>query len=91
MSPILRELKSARLIVLKAALFLVAGTLSCGLILLANPGWRTFLFLCVIVWCSARFYYFAFYVAERWVDPSYRFSGLWSLVAHALNARRHSR
>ena len=75
---------------LKAALFLVAGALSCLLLLLANPSWMTALLLCVIAWCSARFYYFAFYVAERWVDPSYRFTGLWSLLAHVFKKERHA-
>jgi hypothetical protein len=46
-------------------------------------------FLVVAVWSFRRFYYFAFYVLERYVDPAYRFSGLFSLARHLLrNPRR---
>lgn len=31
---------------------------------------------------SARLYYFMFYVIERYVDPSYRFSGLASALRY---------
>ncbi len=29
-------------------------------------------------------YYFAFYVIEHYVDPGYRFAGLWSFVRYVL-------
>jgi len=28
------------------------------------------------------YYYFAFYVIQHYVDPAYRFSGLWSFVCY---------
>ena len=34
--------------------------------------------LALVIWCFCRFYYFAFYVIERYVDPGYKFSGLGS-------------
>jgi hypothetical protein len=42
----------------------------------------------IAVWCFCRSYYFAFYVIEHYVDPSYRFSGLWSFVRYLLSRSR---
>ena len=36
--------------------------------------------LAATVWAVARFDYYAFYVIERNVDPTYRFSGLASVA-----------
>ena len=47
--------------------------------ILERPTLRVALLLILAVWSSCRFYYFAFYVIERYVDPDYRFSGLLSL------------
>jgi hypothetical protein len=62
----------------RAALFL--GVLSATLLFLEKPTLRVALLLILAVWCSCRFYYFAFYVLERYVDSSYRFSGLLSFA-----------
>jgi len=32
-------------------------------------------------------YYFAFYVIEKYVDPTYRFAGLWSFLRYAMSRR----
>ena len=61
--------------------------LAAFLLILENPTLKTALLIAVAVWCFARFYYFCFYVIGRYVDPGYRFAGLWS-VARYLLARR---
>jgi hypothetical protein len=43
--------------------------------------------LVISIWCFCRFYYFAFYVIQHYVDPGYRFSGLWSFVAYLWSRR----
>ena len=43
--------------------------------------------LAVSVWAFCRSYYFAFYVIERYVDPTYRFSGLTSVLRYVLRER----
>ena len=35
-----------------------------------------------------RAYYFAFYVIERYADPSFKFSGLWSFVRYLTTRHR---
>ena len=74
----MRDLESARWMYLKTALFLVLLLSSCALVLQEAATWRTAGLLVMIIWTSARLYYFAFYVIERYIDPTYRFSGLWS-------------
>jgi len=37
----------------------------------------------ISVWAFCRLYYFMFYVIEHYVDPGYRFAGLWSFVVWA--------
>ena len=66
----------------KAVLFILMGFLAVALILFDNPNWRTAVLLGVAIWSFCRFYYFAFYVIEKYVDPNYKFSGLISFVKY---------
>lgn len=81
------DLKDPRLMYLKAALFVVAGTVAAGTILLESPNLRTAFLLGVALWSFCRAYYFAFYVIEKYVDSSYRFAGLGSFVRYLLRRR----
>ena len=38
--------------------------------------------LAIAIWSFCRFYYFAFYVIEHYVDPQFRFAGLGSFVRY---------
>ena len=78
----MRDLQSGRLMWVKAVLFLVIGGVSSALILMQCPEWRTGLLLGLAVWSFCRAYYFAFYVIEHYVDPSFRYSGLFSMVRY---------
>jgi len=81
------DLENPRLIYAKGFLFLLAGGMASGLLLWEAPTLRVALLLAVAVWCFARFYYFAFYVIEHYVDPGFRFAGLGAFVRYLL-ARR---
>ena len=74
------DLKSSRLIIAKGLLFLLCGILAAGLLIYEHPTVRVGLLLAVAVWCFSRFYYFAFYVVEKYVDDKFRFAGLSSVV-----------
>jgi hypothetical protein len=82
------DVTSKKLIVTKGLLFLFLIATSAGLIFLERPTVRTAVLLTVLIWASARFYYFLFYVLERYVDPRLRYG---SLVAMVLAARRRPR
>ena len=68
----------------KGISFFLVGLLASILLLLEQPSWKTAGLLALAIWCFCRFYYFAFYVIEKYVDPSYKFSGLWSFVRYWL-------
>ena len=76
------DITNVRLIYVKGLLFLVTGLVAAG-ILLVQHFELTFVFLLVVsIWCFTRFYYFAFYVIQHYVDDQYRFAGLGSFVAY---------
>jgi len=85
----MENLKSVKLIYLKGILFLLGGALASVILILDSPHLRTGALLVLAIWCFCRFYYFAFYVIERYVDPSYRFSGLWSFACYLFKRRRN--
>jgi hypothetical protein len=80
----MRDLQSGWAMWLKAILFLVIGGVSAGLILLELPDWKIALLLALTIWSFCRAYYFAFYVIEKYIDPSFRYSGLFSALTHLL-------
>lgn len=82
------DLKSSRLIIFKGFLFLLAGIVAASVLLGENFTLRTAFLLFVAIWSFCRFYYFAFYVLEKYVDSSFKFAGLWAFFLHFLWKRR---
>jgi hypothetical protein len=78
------DITNPRLIFAKGFLFLVLGLMAAAMLLLDAPSLRVAVLLAITVWAFCRFYYFAFYVIEHYVDPSYRFAGIWSFVKYAV-------
>ena len=78
----MKDLTNPSWIKLKGILFLVVGLLAAALLMLEAPSWKVAVFLAVTIWCFCRAYYFAFYVIEKYVDPAFRFSGLWSALRY---------
>jgi hypothetical protein len=72
----------------KGILFLLLGLLAGTLLLLEHPSLRIALLLVLTVWCFCRFYYFAFYVIQHYVDPNYKFSGLLSFASYLIRRQR---
>ena len=82
------DIKNPRLLYTKATLFVLGGIIASGLILMERPTVKVALLLVVAIWCFARAYYFAFYVIEHYVDPSYRFSSLWAFARYVVGISR---
>jgi len=78
----MRELPDPFWIKVKAILFLLLGVMAAVLLVIERPSLRVVLLLTITVWSFCRLYYFAFYVIEKYLDPSYRFSGLVSCLRH---------
>jgi hypothetical protein len=84
----MRDLISPNWMWLKVILFLVIGCASSFALLALAPDWHVFVLLLLTVWAFCRAYYFAFYVLEHYIDPSFRYSGLGSLLNHLRRRRQ---
>jgi hypothetical protein len=84
------DLKDPKPIYAKGFMFLVAGVLAGALLLAEHPTLKVAFLLIVAVWSFARFYYFAFYVIEHYVDPEFHFAGLWAFARYLARRKRSS-
>jgi len=75
------------LIFLKGGLFVLILLMASALVLLADPLWQRAGALLAVIWSSARCYYFMFYVIERYVEPSYKFSSVYSFLLYLLKKK----
>jgi hypothetical protein len=78
----MKDLSSSFWIKVKGILFLGIGFAAAILLFLDQPTWRTAVLLVMAIWSFCRFYYFAFYVIEKYVDSIYKFSGLISFAKY---------
>ncbi len=85
---VLRDLQSARVIYFKAVMFLTIAGLSAAILLSRLPSWENLFLLTICVWASCRAYYFAFYVIEKYVDPTFRFSGLFDFARYLMGRQK---
>jgi len=74
---------------LKALCFAVILLLSAVLLVAQSTTIQTIALVVLVAWASARLYYFCFYVIEKYVDPSFRFDGLISLVRYLMRNRNN--
>lgn len=85
------DIEDPRLMWVKFALFLLLGLLATGVALVLFPDWRLACLMALAIWACSRAYYFAFYVIEHYIDPTYRFAGLGSFVRYALEGRSNTK
>jgi hypothetical protein len=83
----MKDLTDPRAIKLKGLLFLVMGILASLLLVFRRSDPVDILLLIVAIWAFCRAYYFAFYVIQHYVDPSYRFSGLGTFLQYLLKRK----
>lgn len=84
----MKDLTNPFWIKLEGLLFLLIGIVAAVLVLLDNLKWQTAVLLALAIWSFCRFYYFAFYVIEKYVDPGHKFSGLISFARYLRQRRR---
>ncbi|MFC1851983.1 hypothetical protein ACFL27_17460 [candidate division CSSED10-310 bacterium] len=84
------DLTNLKFIYLKAVLLLFILIFSVTLILIECPSWKVSVLLILALWASARIYYFMFYVIEKYVDNTYKFSGIWSFLKYVVSQKKQS-
>ena len=82
------DLTNPKIIKLKGLLFLVMGILAVTLLLVETPTLRHAALLAIVIWSFCRFYYFAFYVIEHYVDPQFRFAGLIDFARYLMRRKK---
>ena len=76
------DIQSPRLLLFKALLFLMAGLMAGTALLLERFSPTNLFLLLTVIFCFSRFYYFCFYVIEHYIDPTYKFAGLTSVITY---------
>ena len=76
------DLKNKGWIIAKGFMFLGITFLTALLIWAMTMDWKVLLLHGMGVWAACRFYYFAFYVIEKYVDGNYRFAGLFDFAKY---------
>ena len=82
------DIKNPTVIWAKGFLFVALGLLATGLLIVRVPDVTIVLLHLIAIWAFCRFYYFAFYVIQHYVDPGYRFAGLLDFLSYAIRKRR---
>jgi hypothetical protein len=82
------DIQDPRLLCSKFGLFVILGSLSFGIALYLFPSYQLALLLAIAIWAFCRAYYFAFYVIEHYMDATFRFAGLGSLLRYAIRNRK---
>ncbi len=82
------DLKSKKLIYLKGFLFLMIGICCVALTMILYPDWKIAALLAITIWAFCRFYYFCFYVIEKYVDGKYKFAGLLDFISYLLSSKK---
>jgi hypothetical protein len=83
----MKDLTNPKLMWVKGILFLIIGLTSATLLVVEAPTLKIALLLALTIWSFCRAYYFAFYVIEKYVDPQFRFAGLWSVMRYLVKDR----
>jgi hypothetical protein len=87
----LGDITSARVIYWKGFLFLALGLLAIVGLAAEFTRLRQYLLLSIAIWAFCRFYYFLFYVVEKYTDPKFRFAGIGSFVRYRIAERKRRR
>ena len=81
------NINSVKLLWCKGGLFLLLGLLAAALLIVRTGDLLVLLLLAISTWAFCRSYYFAFYVIEHYVDPSFRFAGLIDFIRYAASSK----
>ncbi len=76
----MKDITSKKLIVIKGLLFILIAAVSGIGIAIYCPRIEVIVLIVILIWASARSYYFLFYVLEKYVDPKLKYSGIIDLI-----------
>ena len=81
------DIKRVWLLYLKGFLLFLTGFISSLLLVLLNLNFKALVLILLAIWGFCRAYYFAFYVIQHYIDPSFRYSGLIDFAKYQIKRR----
>lgn len=85
-----RDLTSKRWLHLKGWLFLFMGVFASTLLLIDSFSLKRLVLLAIAIWSFCRFYYFLFYVLEKYAGRERRYAGIADAVSYLLRGEKNS-
>jgi hypothetical protein len=85
--PLFRDIKSMWLLHIKGFLFLAIGAMAFLLVILEMPNWRIAALLAMGTWAFCRFYYYLFYVLEKYAGRNQRYTGVFDALKYLLTRK----
>lgn len=85
---LLDDIKSEKVLHLKGFLFLALGIVAASLLLYDNLSIRTIALLMITIWAFCRFYYFLFYVLEKYAGRDRKYAGIIDAIAYLFHFKK---
>lgn len=82
------DIKNPWFIHAKGILFVVLGLLAAFLLIIQEPTIKTVVLVAAGIWSFCRFYYYLFYVLDRYLGRENRFSGILDAPRFLLISRK---
>ena len=83
----MKDINKVWLLYIKAFLLFLTGFISSILLVVLNFNVKTIVLLLLAIWGFCRAYYFAFYVIQHYIDPTFRYSGLIDFAKYKMKRR----
>jgi hypothetical protein len=84
----MKDLTSRGWIVVKGVMFAAMVLLAGAGVLIEEDRWYRLALLLICIWAACRFYYFLFYVLERYVGVEGRYAGILDLCQRLWRQRK---
>jgi hypothetical protein len=81
-----RDIESKRVLHLKGFLFLFLGLIAAGILVAESLNLTTVLLLAITIWAFCRFYYYLFYVLEKYIGRDRKYAGLLDALSFAVRS-----
>ena len=81
------DIKDKKLLHAKGFLFLLLGLMSAAVIIIESQNIRTVLLLITAIWAFCRFYYYLFYVLEKYIGRDQKYAGILDALKYLLRRR----
>jgi hypothetical protein len=83
-----RDITSKWLLHAKGFLFLLLGLIAAGLIYMISRDFRIVILLVIAIWGFCRFYYYLFYVLEKYIGREQKYAGVFDALKFIVGSKK---